>query len=368
MSKSKDELLNLALKTAGVAYWEWNPKENTLNFDKEWFQQIEVLGDDTRLESWMKALHPEDQELVSFKIKEHLEGRSDFYEVVMRLKTKKGYYRHVLAKGKIVERNTLGEPTKFSGVHLDLTEMISLKKVNEEQKKEIENNSKMIALGEMSSGIAHEINNPLAIIMGNVSLIDKPNLTEKQQKSLASINSAVERIAKIIRGLRDFSSKENNKHENNDVIKILEDVVLSKINNFKINNVDFSIENQMPLESAALVLGNTPDYLKVFNNLISNAFDAALDHEDKWVKVIVKPQDSYVKILIVDSGKGISPSIETKIFHPFFTTKEVGKGTGLGLSVAKGLVESFGGHLNYQLKDGHTAFELLLPRYYKESK
>lgn len=360
MSEFKNNYLELALKTAGVAYWEWNPKENILEFDKEWFQQIEVLGDDTRLESWMKALHPDDHEKVAFKIKEHLEGKSDFYEVIMRLKTKKGYYRHVLAKGKIVEYNDNKEPIKFSGVHIDLTEMISLKQENQEYEKELQQLSASTALNELSSGIAHEINNPLTIILANADVMEKPNLDERQIKSLETIKKAAKRISNVVIGLRDFSSLNNFNQQPLNLSQIFESLTLKYFQELDSKNIEFSIENKLSSPNLE-VFCQRDKICKVFNNLVKNSLEAIANLEKKWIKIIAEQENDFLKISIIDSGKIISKEIENKMFHPFFTSKEVGQNMGLGLTTCRGILESHGGKIKYNDKKDNTCFEVFLP-------
>ncbi|MDA8792127.1 ATP-binding protein [Bacteriovoracaceae bacterium] len=100
---------------------------------------------------------------------------------------------------------------------------------------------------------------------------------------------------------------------------------------------------------------------QILINLIVNAIDQNQEKKDSWVKVFYKKEGDFVNLIVQDSGKGIIQDDLTKIFNPFYTTKEIGKGTGLGLSISRGIARDHGGDLNYKLIEGHTAFILSLP-------
>ena len=100
---------------------------------------------------------------------------------------------------------------------------------------------------------------------------------------------------------------------------------------------------------------------QVLLNLLNNSFDAIAGDPEAWVELSVYQKNEYIEISIVDSGKGISPEIQQKIMHPFFTTKEIGKGTGLGLSISKEIVKSHGGKFFVELDSANTKFVIQIP-------
>ncbi len=226
------------------------------------------------------------------------------------------------------------------------------------QKMQLAESAKMSTLGEMASGIAHEINNPLAIIGGRSQtiyrLLSQQHVDfEQVKKLLASIDDTVRRIAIIINGLRTFSRQAD---EDPMLAVSLEQIVKNSLSlcseKFKKNNINLVIET-IP---EVLIFCRETQISQVLLNLLSNAFDAAEDQSDKWVKLRFKINLSKVQICISNSGTGIPPEIAQKMFQPFFTTKPIGKGTGLGLSISKGIIESHKGRFFLNNSSLNTEF------------
>lgn len=226
------------------------------------------------------------------------------------------------------------------------------------------NSARLVSLGEMSAGIAHEINNPLLVIEGIVGLLSKTIKTypdsEKLIKNLDKISSMVTRISKIINGLRAFSR--DGSHE---------EIVDFNINNFFSNISDLcqayllhkNIELKFKIEDPNLfITGREVPLSQVIINIINNSTDAVEKLTDKWILVESYEALDEIVIAITDSGKGIPEDVQKKMMQPFFTTKEIGKGTGLGLSISVGIVESHGGRLIYRPEYKNTRFEVRLKK------
>lgn len=239
---------------------------------------------------------------------------------------------------------------------------LSLEKI-EFQKMNIFRTSKMTTLGEMSSQLAHEINNPLTIIRASSyslkKVINADELNkEKATEYLNKIENTTTRITKIIAGLRAFSrSGDNDPYEMQNMSKIIQDISeLSshrlKMNGVSLNIVDFS---DFTFECRASQIE------QVLLNLLNNSIDSISDLPEKWIKIEILPQKDSFTLRFTDSGKGIPMQIADRIMEPFFTTKAVGKGTGLGLSISKGLIESHNGQLLYNNKSKNTEFIIQLP-------
>jgi PAS domain S-box-containing protein len=226
--------------------------------------------------------------------------------------------------------------------------------------------AKMSSLGEMAGGIAHEINNPLAIIIGKISqlkrkLDSQPNEELKKEiESLTVIESTAKRIAAIIKGLSSFSrNAENDKMERVEVLTLIVDTLELSRERFRFNSVDLKLD--INFSEKIHVMGKAAQLLQVLVNLLNNAYDAIEFLDEKWVEVIIKHDEKNCTIIVTDSGHGISPVILEKIMTPFFTTKKVGKGTGLGLSISRGIIEDHKGKLYYQARNSHTSFTIELP-------
>ncbi len=230
-----------------------------------------------------------------------------------------------------------------------------------ENKQRLVQSAKMVSLGEMASGIAHEINNPLAVIHGRAQRIQihAARLTKEEiLVEIEKINSMSLRIAKIVKGLKSFS-----RDANNDPFAPIpiNDIIMDSINlcseKIKTYGVDLQIQ---PIKNI-IINCRSVQISQVLINLISNSLDAVANLENKWIQIKTETQGDLLILSIQDSGNGIPIEIIDKIMQPFFTTKEAGNGTGLGLSISKGIIESHGGKLYLDPKQAHTCFKIELP-------
>lgn len=229
-----------------------------------------------------------------------------------------------------------------------------------EQSKRLAHTSKLASMGEMASGVAHEINNPLSIITGSASVINKSlDNHDRVTNEVDRIKKSVDRISKIIIGMRKFSRKSEKLTKSYHSLSSLVDESLLIINTkLKEHNVPIEVIEFNPITIYC-------DELKISQiivNLISNAIDESSKQENPWIKIKAFTDNSNVNIIVIDSGHGIKKEIQDKLFNPFFTTKDIGKGTGIGLSISKSLAEEHDGSLEYKLIDGHTAFVLKVPK------
>lgn len=238
----------------------------------------------------------------------------------------------------------------------------------ERNKIQLLKNSKMASLGEMASGVAHEINSPLMVILGKSKqmkrYLENSHFEPSEIKNqIEVIEKTVYRISTIISGLRTFSrSSENDELISENINTIIEDSKALLSEKLKHSNIELSLNK---LNDNIYLKCRPGQISQVLLNLISNAHDAVLENEkvEKWIVVNVRLDQIEKKIIIEvsDSGKGISSEIEEKIMNPFFTTKEIGKGTGLGLSISKGIVEEHNGILYLKKNTPNTTFCIELP-------
>lgn len=233
------------------------------------------------------------------------------------------------------------------------------------QKSVAEYSSKLATLGEMAGGIAHEINNPLNIILLLVEKqqenLEAENLdTNELRNDLKKMELTVTRIAKIIRGLRIFArTADSDPLEQTTLHSILENTLSLCYEKFKLNSIPIKVND---FSQQLTVHCRETQISQVLLNLLNNSFEAVSDLEEKWISIDVTDMEKDVLIRITDSGNGISKDLQNKIFQPFFTTKPVGKGTGLGLSISKGLMQTHQGNLTVDSDHPHTSFIITLPK------
>jgi histidine kinase len=232
--------------------------------------------------------------------------------------------------------------------------------------------SKMATLGEMSAGVAHELNQPLSVIKTSASFLAKkidrqePVAPEILRELAEEMDSQVDRASLIINHLRQFGRKTDIRKVNvrlNDCINGTFTVLGRQLEVHGIN-VDLELDEALPP-----IRGDRNRLEQVFLNLIMNARDAMDEKEDlvgedveKRLKISSKTVGDKVVVKIADTGLGMSEAVREKIFEPFFTTKPVGKGTGLGLSISFGIVRDYDGTIEVESLEGRgTIFTIRFP-------
>jgi two-component system NtrC family sensor kinase len=229
---------------------------------------------------------------------------------------------------------------------------------------------KMASLGELSAGVAHEINNPLAIMLTErqilLDLADQTANLDEQFKgelkqSLNQIDQQVNRCKRITHNLLRFSRRTRSVVEKVDLNSFLEEVVELMEREARSSGIKFMTELDGNLKP---VLSDPSQLQQVFLNLITNAIDA---HDGKpygAIRISTQADDEHqqARIVFADTGSGIPKEILSKIFDPFFTTKAVGKGTGLGLSICYSIMQRLGGSISVRSEVGQgTEFTLTVP-------
>lgn len=239
----------------------------------------------------------------------------------------------------------------------------------QEQSVKLMHASRLASLGEMAGGIAHEINNPLTIIMGSLGFIQKnagiASEAERIVERASRISGAALRIKNIVSGLFSFAEQsESLPFEKANARIVIEETLNFCVEKFKSSG----IEMQSDLTSDLYFRGRANQVSQILLNILNNSYDAVREVDNKWIKVSLYKLGETVSIEITDSGMGISPDMQTRLFQPFATTKEVGKGTGLGLSIARGIARENGGDVSYIERAAHTTFRITLPLVAEPSK
>ncbi|MBX2994544.1 MAG: GHKL domain-containing protein [Bdellovibrionaceae bacterium] len=225
-----------------------------------------------------------------------------------------------------------------------------------EQRQKLESSARWSALGEMAGSIAHEINNPLAIIMGKSQLILRKEITDDVRNSLNGIIKTTQRIADIIQSLRVLSrDASRDPFEFVPAAVILKDAMGLSSERLRKKEIEVSISENFDSYEISC---RRVQIAQILVNLINNAVDALEGSEKRWIQINLAEKAGLLTLSIVDSGHGFSKDIQSKVMTPFFTTKEIGKGTGLGLSLSKAIMTAHGGQLEVDFGAAHTTINV----------
>jgi C4-dicarboxylate-specific signal transduction histidine kinase len=216
---------------------------------------------------------------------------------------------------------------------------------------------KLATLGELTTGVAHELNNPLnniGLYVGNV--IDRIRLGADDAEPLVSdLEKAMEQVRKateIISHLRTFGRAARVSIEQVDVDDVIERSLLLVHEQLRLRGIEVELE-LCPDE--LLVVANPIQLEQVFINLLTNARDALADSKRKTIRIASSRDGEKIRIAFSDTGPGIPLELQQRIFDPFFTTKEVGTGTGLGLSITYSILKEYGGEISVDSRPGKGA-------------
>jgi C4-dicarboxylate-specific signal transduction histidine kinase len=223
---------------------------------------------------------------------------------------------------------------------------------------------KLATLGELTTGVAHELNNPLnniGLFVGNaVDLIelgamDKERIIREMERAMQQVRKATE----IISHLRTFGRAAPYSRDPVSLRVVLIQALSLMQEQLRLRSIQITVDlgGEDPV-----VLGNPLQLEQVFINLLTNARDAMADSPRKTIRIAVTVDSEAAEITLADTGPGIPPGLERRIFDPFFTTKEVGQGTGLGLSITYGIINDLGGTISVVSPPGEGAtFVIRLP-------
>jgi PAS domain S-box-containing protein len=217
---------------------------------------------------------------------------------------------------------------------------------------------KMSAVGQLISGVAHELNNPLTAILGYAQLLESEGLEERAQDYVRKLFKQAQRTHRVVQNLLSFARQRKSEKQEVDLRKVLDETLTLRDYDLKVNNISVLRE----IDPATPNADADPHQLEqVYLNIINNAIDAMLENGSSGaLKVKVYGKGGFVYTEFHDSGPGISDP--KRIFDPFYTTKSVGKGTGLGLSICYGIVKEHGGDIRaHNRPEGGAILEVRIP-------
>ena len=223
---------------------------------------------------------------------------------------------------------------------------------------QIVQSEKLVSLGQLAAGAAHEINNPLTAILGFSDLLaDDPGLPEKARVTASKIRDQARRTKTLVGNLLSFARQVPTERTLLDINTVVTNAVQLRTLDLRTGTVRIELQLESVLPG---VRGDGNQLMQVFFNMISNAVDAMEAAQDGVLTIKTMRDRAYVVVLFLDTGPGVKEP--HRVFDPFYTTKPVGKGTGLGLSICFGIVQEHSGRiLCYNRQEGGAAFRVELP-------
>ncbi|MDO9079371.1 MAG: ATP-binding protein, partial [Desulfuromonadales bacterium] len=348
--KGYAQRLEYVLAGSNDATWEWDIIADQAILNKRYYEMVEYPPGEVKadLAFFIKTIHPEDVAVVQSRVQDNLQGKTSEYEAQYRLVTRSGKLRYVMVRGKVVSFDEDGRPCKMAGVMTDVTEM---KRLSEE----VNRISNLESIGLLSGGLAHDFNNVLNIIYGNISFA----------KMLAGGNAAViepltdaeeacEHARELGLRLQSFSQRNAPVPELLHLPVLIDQVAATLFKGINILHT-IAVANDL-----GPVQGDPRQIRQVLVNLLTNAKEAMPTGGRVTINMTNYLVDGnsglplqagdYVCILLADEGRGIAAENLPKIFDPYYSTKDTysQKGLGLGLTTCHAILKRHNGHISVE--------------------
>ena len=358
--RASEERLTLAMEASNDGLWDWNPQTRKTYYSPAYFRMLgydPVESDDSKLNYWSALMHPDDRAANIEEMWRQLDAHGQF-EMEYRLRTRDGDYRWILGRGKIVDRDEQGQPTRVIGTHTDVTQHKRLELELREARAAAEDAVRMKS--DFLANMSHEIRTPMNAIVGLSHLLLKTNLDARQRDYLTKIQASSQHLLGIINDILDVSKIESGKlhieHIAFDLAGVLDGVVgLSMVRaTEKGLNLIIEVADEVP----PYLIG---DPLRLGQILVNYTSNAVKFTERGQIQIQVQvtestDQEVVLRFSVRDTGIGLSEEQLGRLFQTFqqadtSTTRKYG-GSGLGLVIAKRLAEMMGGAVGVESKPG----------------
>jgi signal transduction histidine kinase len=356
--RTTERRLQVAQVSAHLGSWEWNVKTNELWWaDGMWLVHGQPIGSIVpTFENGMAFIHREDRDRVEQALQQALAGKGE-YEIEYRTTFPDGSIHWIGARGRATF-DEAGRPERMLGVAMDITN-------NKLAEDALRKSEKLAAAGRLAATIAHEINNPLEAVTNLLYILRLNDKWDDNARSyVAQAEHELARIAHVARQTLGFYRDTTSPHLMN-LPKIVNEVLSLYLPRIQAKHINLFRE----FDETVQITGLAGEIRQVISNLVANAIDAlpangALRIRVHHAKELTNSGRAGGKIVIADTGSGISPAHRKKLFEPFYTTKQ-DVGTGLGLWVSREIVQKHGGNITLRssVTPGHsgTVFSIFLP-------
>jgi PAS domain S-box-containing protein len=365
-----------ALEGAGDGLWDWNVSGKSVLFTARWkeifgYAETEL---NTSVDEWSSRVHPDDLARVMADVHAHFDGLTPVYRNEHRGRHKDGTWRWVLARGLVVARDAGGRPLRMIGTTADITARKQAEAEHRDFERKMLDTQKLESLGVLAGGIAHDFNNILTGILGQVSLarLALP-AGASTHENLDSIQLRSLRAADLCKQMLAYSGQGQFVVQKHSLNRLVEETThLLNLSISKKAGLRFNLHPTPPV-----IRADATQIRQVIMNLVINASEAIGDTSgvitvstglvqleggelDTKIAGLTLTAGPYASLEITDTGTGMSPATQAKIFDPFFSTKSTGR--GLGLAAVLGIIRGHLGDIRLHSSPGRgTTFQVLLP-------
>lgn len=354
------ERLELAIIGAELGVWDWNVATHEVVYSDRWASMLgyHAADLDHSYEAWERLVHPEDKDRVLRLLHQHLEGRTRYYEVEHRLRCVDGSWKWVLACGRVMLRDEQGRPLRMSGTHMDISDRKRAEELTRAHQERVAHVARVITVGELASGLAHELAQPLSAILYyarscSARLGDGAWSGPQVLEALDKIAHQAERAGEVVRRTKAFVRERQPLSEPADLNAVIRESVALAEPVAQEHQVRFTLRLADPTPAIKL---DRIQIQQVLLNLLRNAAESmtATASERRVVEVESHAAgDAWVRVRVRDHGPGVDPAILNRALDAFVSTKP--GGTGLGLAISRSIIEAHGGKLELQRAPGGGA-------------
>lgn len=351
--------LELAVESANLGIWTYQPARHAFWFSRR-SREIYGLDDDTPLDerTFRRLMHPEDWERVATPINAGFPDGT--VEVDYRIVRPDGDVRWIYALGAPV-RDDSGRAEEVNGIHIDITDRRRVQEELARSREALLHSERLAAMGGLLAGVSHELNNPLAAIVGQAEMLEEDSRGTGFEQRARKISSAAGRCARIVGTFLAMARQHEPQRQEVDINALISASLEITEYALRTSGITLRVTYGTGLPT---VLGDRDQLHQVLVNLIVNA-QQAMEKGEAFEKILtvrasVDPRGQVV-IDIEDTGPGIAEEIRARVFEPFFTTRHGSGGTGIGLSFSQGIVEAHGGRLTVEQSRNGALLRIELP-------